>query len=255
MALSGQARLDDGYQRGMQAALSGSARPTPGSPGFESSNLSNAWFAGYDSVHRSSGGSSKSKSKVPALPSLNTGAAPAPAPKAPTLPSLPTLNMSQGASTVNQLARLQSLDSVPMQQAKINAQELGVASGAIHSSQQAGAAQRAVQNAMEPLAQSEANLVGSEDIANWSTEVKRLTDVYEKEYAGYITKLGIASNEKLGMLAANTSLTTSLMSNITSLLNNPEIEFGEEVKNKITSIYNAALQNNNTILDMGFSYV
>ena len=179
---------------------------------------------------------------------------PRPAPVAPTMPTLPALNMSDGASTSYQLNKMQSIDSIPMQQAEIQAQERGVASGAIHSSQQGGAAQRAVQNAMTPLAQSEASLVGSEDIANWSAEVKRLTDVYEKQYAGYLAELGIQSNERIGMMQANTSLSTALMGNITSLMNNPEIEFGEEVKNKLTSVFNGALMNNNTILDMGFSY-
>lgn len=177
-----------------------------------------------------------------------------PAPVAPTMPKLPALNMSDGASVTNQLAKLQSIDSTPMQQARISAQERGVASGAIHSSQQEGAAQRAVQNAMTPLAQSEATLVGNEDIANWSTEVKRLTDIYEKQYAAYLAELGIQSNERISMMQANTSLSTSLLGSVTSLMNNPEIEFGEEVKNKLTSIYNGALMNNNTILDMGFSY-
>jgi hypothetical protein len=37
-------------------------------------------------------------------------------------------------------------------------------------------------------------------------------------------------------------------------MGNPEIEFGEEVKNKLTSVFNTAMQNNNTILDMGFTY-
>jgi hypothetical protein len=170
------------------------------------------------------------------------------------MPTLPALTMSDGASTSYQLNKMQSIDSVPMQQAEIQAHERGVASGAIHSSQQGGAAQRAVQNAMTPLAQSEASLVGSEEIANWSAEVKRLTDIYEKQYAGYLAELGIQSNERIGMMQANTSLSTTLMGNVTSLMNNPEIEFGEEVKNKLTSIFNGALMNNNTILDMGFSY-
>lgn len=261
---SPNARLQDGFNRGLALAKSGGARPVQGSKGYENSNLSTAYFTGYDSVARGGSGSGGgSKKKTTSLPVADTGFTPGllpsaaesePAPVAPTLPSLPALTMSKGASVENQLNRLQSLDSVPMQQAKIQAQELGAASGAIHSSQQAGAAQRAVQNAMTPIAQSEANLVGSTDIANWSTEVKRLTDIYEKEYAGYLSKLGIASNEKQAMMAASTSLSQSLLGSVTSLLGNPEIEFGPEVKNKLTSIYNSALKNNNTILDMGFTY-
>jgi len=261
---SSNARLQDGYNRGMAAAKAGSARPTPGSSGFENSNLSTAWFAGFDSLGRPSGGGGGGVSKPTStssgsndyLPTLtgNTGAKTEPEPVAPTLGKLPPLNMRRGASVATQLKRMQSVDSVPMQQAKINAQEFGAASGAIHSSQQGGAAQRAVQNAMTPLAQAEANLIGSQDIANWQTKVSAIKETYEKEYAGYLTKLNISSAEKQAMLAANTTLSTALMGNITSLLNNPDIEFGEEVKNKLTSIMNSALKNNNVILDMGFSY-
>ena len=225
-------------------------------PKYGDANLRawNDWLASQGGGGGKSSGSGSSGSGL--LPSLagGNGAQGKPAPVAPTMAPLPSLNMSKGASTVYQLNKLQSLDSVPMQQAEINARERGAATGAIHGSQQAGAAQRAVQNAMTPLAQSEANLVGSEDIANWQTEVTRIKDVYEKQYAGYLAELGIESNEKQAMLAANTSLSQALMGNITSLLGNPEIDFGPEVKNKLTSIFNTGLQNNNVILDMGFSY-
>jgi len=214
-------------------------------------------YADYLAASGGGGGKKSSGSGGGGLLPSGSGEQSTPQPEpivAPTMGELPSLTMSKGASVENQLNRLQSLDSVPMQQAKVQAQELGAASGAIHGSQQAGAAQRAVQNAMTPIAQSEANLVGSQDIANWQTEVTRIRDVYEKEYAGYLSKLGIEAQNGQAMMAANTSLSQSLMSSMTSLLGNPEIEFGPEVKNKLTSIFNTALKNNNTILDMGFTY-
>lgn len=256
---SDNARLEDGFSRGQAAAQAGSARPTPGTRGFENSNLSNAWFAGFDSVQKtpepSSGGGGGGESYSAPASLLPMPSTPAPEPINPPAPmNLPNLTLSDGASTVYQLNKLQSMDSLPMKQAEVNAFERGVASGAIHSSQQAGAAQRAVTDKLMPLAKTEADLVGNTEIANWSAEVKKEMQRYTSEYSGYLAKLGIQSSEKIAMATANTSLSNSLLSSMTSLMNNPEIEFGDEVKNKLTSIFNNAMINNNTILDMGFSY-
>lgn len=256
---SDNARLEDGYIRGQAAAAAGSARPTPGTHGFESSNLSNAWFAGFDSVQPSSGssnggGGGGGEITMPTA-LLPTNTAPAPEPINPPAPlKIPDLTMSQGASTVYQLNKLQSMDSLPMKQAEVNAYERGVASGAIHGSQQAGAAQRAVTDKLTPLAKAEADLVGNTDIANWSAKVKKEMQRYTTEYSGYLAKLGYQSSEKVAMATANTSLSNSLLSSMTSLMNNPQIEFGQGVMDKLSSIFNNAMINNNTILGMGFTY-
>lgn len=252
---SDNARLEDGFARGQAAAQAGSARPTPGTRGFESSNLSTAWFAGFDSVQKapepsSGGGGGGSTTILPAAAPRT----PPPEIKPPAEMNIPELSMTDGASTVYQLNKLQSMDSLPMKQAEVNAFERGVASGAIHGSQQAGAAQRAVTDKLMPLAKTEADLVGNTEIANWSAQVKKEMQRYTTEYSGYLAKLGIQSNERIAMVTANTSLSNSLLGSMTSLMNNPEIEFGDEVKNKLTSIFNNAMINNNTILDMGFSY-
>lgn len=168
--------------------------------------------------------------------------------------NLPSLKLTDGTSVTNQLNKLQSLDSLTMQQANQQAKERGAASGEIHSSQQGGAAQRAVTDALMPLANVEAQRKTGEEMANWSAAVKAEMDRYDKEYTGYLAKLGIQSNEKLGMLAANTALSTAFMNNMTSLLNNPDLVLSPGVTDKISSIFGTSLANANTILDMEFSY-
>ena len=256
---SDNARLENGYTRGSDAWSPYSERPIVGSKGFEQSNLTNAWLAGWDSKQReweasqnqsSGGGESTTTSAL-----LPTNTAPTPEPINPPAPmNIPDLTMSQGASTVYQLNKLQSMDSLPMKQAEVNAYERGVASGAIHGSQQAGAAQRAVTDKLTPLAKAEADLVGNTDLANWSAQVKAEMQRYTSEYSSYLAKLGYESSEKIAMATANTSLSNSLLSSMTSLMNNPEIEFGQGVMDKLSSIFNNAMINNNTILGMGFTY-
>ena len=107
---------------------------------------------------------------------------------------------------------------------------------------------------LTPLAKAEADLVGNTDIANWSAQVKAEMQRYTSEYSGYLAKLGYQSSEKVAMATANTSLSNSLLSSMTSLMNNPEIEFGQGVMDKLSSIFNNAMINNNTILEMGFTY-
>lgn len=259
MGLQGQARLDYGYVRGQQAAAAGLPRPTIGQPGFEPSNLTNWWLSGYDSYQPEGGGGGDDGggyvAPAPAALMPTRSAPPKPEPINPPAPmKIPDLTMSDGASTVNQLNKLQSMDSLPMKQAEVGAYERGIASGAIHGSQQAGAAQRAVTDKLMPLAKAEADLVGNKEITQWSAQVKQEMQRYTSEYSGYLAKLGFNSAEKIAMVTANTSLSNSLLASMTTLMNNPEIEFGDEVKNKLTSIFNNAMINNNTILDMGFSY-
>jgi len=259
---SGNNRLQDGYNRGLQLANSGGSLPPIGTKGFESSNLTNAVIAGFNSkavpsvpdMHVDNSSPQGSGGSVMALPTVQQQQQSAPAPQAPSPVVLPTLTLTDGTSTVNQLNKLQSLDSLTMQQAKQQALERGVALGEIHSSQAGGAAQRAITDSLMPLATAEAQRKAGEEISNWSTAVKAEMDRYDKEYTGYLAQLGIASNEKQAMLQANTSLSTSLMGNLTSLLNNTDLELSADVTNKLTSVFGTALQNNGTILDMGFSY-
>ena len=262
-AYSENARLEDGYNRGSSAWSPYSSKPVVGSKGFEQSNLTNAWMAGWDAKQQEweasqnqgsgdSGGGSSYTAPTGLLPAPST---PTPEPINPPSPMVITdLNLRPGASTVYQLNKLQSIDSLPMKQAEVNAFERGVASGAIHGSQQAGAAQRAVTDKLTPLAQAEASLIANEDVSNWKAQVEQEQKRYETEYNVYLSKLGISAQKQIAMTTANTSLSNTLLSSLTSLMNNPEIEFGEEVKNKLTSVFNTAMQNNNVILDMGFTY-
>jgi hypothetical protein len=253
-------RLQGGYDRGIQLAQQGGALPPIGTKGFEASNLTNAVIAGFNSYKPLP---TAPKIEVRSAPSTHTSQpapqqpapqAPKPPIKAPSNVKLPTLTLTDGTSVVNQLNKLQSLDSITAQQALQQAKESGSVSGGIHSSQQGGAGQRAVMEALQPLAREEAQRKAGEEVQNWSTAVKAEMDRYDKEYTGYLAKLGIGSNEKIAMLQANTSLSNSLMGNITSLLNNTDLELSSGVTEKLTSIFGTSLKNNNTILDMGFTY-
>jgi len=172
---------------------------------------------------------------------------------APTL-ELPALELSENTSVANQLNKLSSKESLLTQQARVNAREKGAASGQIHSSQQEGAAARAVTDKLEPIAQAEATAAATQELSNWQNQTNQKLQEFEKQYTERIAKLGFDNDTKIAMTEANTKMSSSLMSAINQLLNNPEVEFGVEVKNKLVDIFNAAQENNNTILEMGFTY-
>ena len=102
-------------------------------------------------------------------------------PNAPPTINIPKLDMPDDASVTYQLNKIQSTDSLSMQQARENAFEKGAASGAIHGSQQEGAAERATADAAMPLATSEANLAGNTALQGWTAAVKAETDRYDNE--------------------------------------------------------------------------
>jgi hypothetical protein len=192
------------------------------------------------------------KATLPAK--VSTAPAPAKKEEPPPELNLPELKLNEDTSVVNQINKLASKDSLLRQQARDAAHERGAATGGIHSSQQAGASERAVLDKITPLATAEANRAATEQLQNWQQDVKKNFDVYQKQYTERLAKMGYDNAEKLAMSAANTSLSTALLGNITRLLNNPEIDFGVETKNKLVDIFNAAQDNNNAILGLGFTY-
>lgn len=204
-----------------------------------------SWLAPAKQVHAPSGSAPKQEPVEIKRP--------APPPPPPEL-NLPGLQLSKDASVVHQLNKLQSQDSLLMQQALVNAHEKGVASGAIHSSQQGGAAQKALTDQLQPLAASEANKEATEEIQNWQSEVTKRIQQWEKAYAERLQMLGFEHDKAKTMALANTQLSQTLISSVTSLLNNPEIEYGQGVQDKLTGIINTAQDNNNVILGMGFKY-
>ncbi len=190
---------------------------------------------------------------------------PEPAYKAPSAPKpkkekppptleLPMLELSDDTSVVNQLSQLSSKDSLLRQQARVSAQEAGVASGAIHSSQQGGAAERAVSDVMTPLANAEANRIAGLEISNWQQETNQRMEIYTNAYAERLAAMGYDNAKEIAMMNANTQLTAAMMGNVTSLMNNVDLELGDEAYAKLTGILNSGQDNNNTILGMGFSY-
>lgn len=168
--------------------------------------------------------------------------------------NIPGLSMRRGASVAYQLAKLLGRDSLLMQQAKVKADETGVAGGTIHSSDQAGAAMRAMTDVASPIAQAEANLVASTDLQNWQSKATEVVTVYKAQFEDYLRDKGYAHEKAIEMARMQTSLNQTLMNNIGGLLNNPDIEFGDEVKKKLVDIFNAGLDNNNAILDLNLRY-
>jgi hypothetical protein len=171
----------------------------------------------------------------------------------PTL-QLPELEFSDESSLEYQTNRLLGQDSLLNQQARTQAQENGVASGGIHSSQQEGAAIRAMTDSVLPMAEAEATRAGTQDVNNWTNMTTQNLETYEKEYAERLVDIGYEHEKAIAMAQANTSIAVASMNSITTLLNNTDLEFGDEVKNKILDLANAAQDNNNLILDMGFIY-
>jgi hypothetical protein len=189
---------------------------------------------------------------------------PAPTLNLPMLGKLPELNMSDETSVENQLGRMTSKDSMLRQQARINAQERGVASGAIHSSQQGGAAERAVIDIMAPLADAEATREAGQEIGNWQQETNRLAGnwqqetnqrikVYEAKYGERIARMGFNNQIRMAQIQANTSLTTAMLASTTSLMNNTDLDLSQGAWDKIRGVVNEGQEfNMNTI--GAFSY-
>lgn len=160
---------------------------------------------------------------------------------------LPELALSDETSVEHQLNRLSSKDSNLRQQALINAQERGVASGAIHGSQQAGAAERAVLDVMSSIADKEATRETGQEITNWKQEGTRLKEnwlqdtnervlEYQNKYGERMSKLGLDNSLKLAKIQANTSLSTAMLASTTSLLNNTDLDLSQSAMDKIRDI-------------------
>ena len=171
----------------------------------------------------------------------------------PTL-TLPGLNLSDKTSVVSQLKDMNSKDSALNQQARISAQEKGAASGAIHSSQQAGAVQRAVQDANTPLAVLEANKNVNQEVSNWTNQTQQALQTYEKQYTERLNKLGYAADKQAFMAQTSTTLSNAFLASMTTMMNNIDLEVDQPLIDTMTSIFNTAMDNNNKILDMKFTY-
>jgi len=198
-------------------------------------------------------------------PANSTENPPMPEMGAATTLELPELKLSDESSVTHQLNKLTGKDSIMRQQAEVGAHERGVASGTIASSQQAGAAATAVQQRMEPLAIAEANRAATRDMSNWQSKVSANTQNWQQQnsqnmqkwqtqYAGRLTEMGFNNQRVTAMQQANTALTQSMMQATSSLLNNPDIQYGPEVNAKLMDVMNTGQDNNNLILNMGFSY-
>jgi len=168
-------------------------------------------------------------------------------PNAPSL-DLPMLELSEDTSVVNQLNKLSSKDSLLRQQARVNAHESGVASGAIHGSQQAGASERAVLDTMMPLASSEASRAAGLEIGNWQQESQERLQVYEKTYAERIAKMGFDNALQIAHLGANNALTVAMLASTTSLLNNTDLDLQQGAWDKLRGVVNEGFEfNMNTL--------
>lgn len=173
--------------------------------------------------------------------------------KAPTL-EMPGLNLSEGSSVTNQLNALNSKDSLRNQQALVTAHERGVASGGIHSSQQAGAAQRALDVTNQELAESEAGRPLTQDMANFGNKTTEALTAYGNQYTEHLQKMGYDQNTQNLMAQLNTSLSNAFLASMTSMTNNMELDMGPELMARFENIFNTAMDNNNLTLDMGFTY-
>jgi hypothetical protein len=167
---------------------------------------------------------------------------------------MPTLNLNDEASVVNQTEKLLRYDSLPMQQARMQAKENGTASGEIHSSQQEGAAMRAMTDVAGELGSAEATTAAGEQVYNWQQKATAATTVYNQQYAERLAKLGYDADSAALMATLNSNLSQSLISSTTSLMNNTDLDLEQGSLDKLLDIINAAQDNNNTILGMGFSY-
>lgn len=221
-----------------------------------------AAYAAYNASKKKKSSSSSSKKSTPTVTAKPIAVATKPKTTAkpqvkdtpaPTL-ELPSLSLSEGTSVSNQLSGLSSKDSILRQQARVNAAEVGAATGGIHGSQQAGASERAVIDKLTPIAQQEASTALQEDVGNWTNATNQAMETYQNQYKERLAKIGYDAEIQVAMAKASTELSTNLMAAVNSLLNNKDVEFGAEVKNKLTEIFNNAQQNNNTILDLGFTY-
>lgn len=172
---------------------------------------------------------------------------------APTL-KLPTLNLDDSASVTNQRDKILRYDSLPMQQARTQAREQGVPSGQIHSSQQEGAAMRAMSDEATSLGEQEASLAAGEQISNWNNKTTEATAIYTNQYAERLAKMGYDASMAETMAALNTSLSQSMLSSYTTLANNTDIDLDQGITDKLFSIVNSAQDNNNIALGMGFTY-
>lgn len=171
----------------------------------------------------------------------------------PTL-EIPDLKFSEEASPEFQRQRILSTDSLPMQQARVKATERGVATGAIHGSQQEGAAMRAMSDVAERLGDKEATLAAGRDLTDWKAKVDKAKTVYQAKYSERLQALGIEGNLKAVMAQSNTALTQTLMNNISSMYSNNDFEVSQGAIDKLLSVIDTGQDNNNLILGMGFRY-
>ena len=250
------------YNNAYNAAKSGQplSHAISNQPDYESATRAaySAYSASKPKSSSSSSSSSKSSPTVTTIaPTVAKTAATTSTPKvetpAPTL-TLPTLNLGKDSSVVNQTEKLLRSDSLAMQQAKAQAQENGTASGQIHSAQQEVASMRAMSDVAATLGEKEATVAMGEDISNWNQQATQATETYQNEYAERLAKMGYDSNERQLMASLNTSLSQSMLSSATTLMNNVDIEYLQGTADKQLAIINAAQENNNLALDMGFSY-
>jgi hypothetical protein len=172
---------------------------------------------------------------------------------APTL-ELPTLSLNDEASVVNQTEKLLRYDSLPMQQARIQAKESGTSSGQIHSSQQEGAAMRAMSDVASTLGGEEATAAAGEQVYNWQQKATQATTIYNQQYAERLAQMGYDEDRANLMATLNSNLSESMLSSTTALMNNTDLDLQQGAMDKLLDIINSAQDNNNAILEMGFSY-
>ena len=188
----------------------------------------------------------------------------APKPKAPKKPKpepvkpdfeLPMLQFTDEADPMDQFNRMRSLDSIEKQKAVIDAYERGVPSGRIHTAQQEGSAERAIEDRLLPFAQTKASHHKQQQLTNWQTEVNKRTLKYQNSFEDYLRDKGYNHEKAIEMSRQQAAIFQSAMTNVTSLLNNNDlVDLNQGVYDKIMDIANTSLKNTNLILDMGFTY-
>jgi hypothetical protein len=223
-------------------------------------NYASATKAAYAAYSASRNRAAKPKNKSTPAPVVATPAtvvAKKATPKvetpAPTL-ELPTLNLDDKASVVNQTDKLLRYDSLPMQQARIQAKESGTPSGQIHSSQQEGAAMRAMSDVASTLGGAEATAAAGEQVYNWQQKATQATTIYNQQYTERLAKMGYDEDRANLMATLNSNLSQSMLSATTALMNNTDLDLQQGAMDKLLDIINSAQDNNNAILEMGFSY-
>ena len=247
------------YSNAYSAAKSGQSLShiISNQPDYASASTSayNAYKSSVKKATPSKSSSKSSPSTVAATPTVAKVTTPKEKVEvpAPTL-NLPALKLGEDASVTNQRDKILRYDSLPMQQARTQARENGTPSGQIQSSQQEGAAMRALSSEATALGEKEAALKAGEQISNWKQKTTEATMVYQNQYTERLKQMDIDSNMAQLMATLNSNLAQSMLSSTTSLMNNTDLEVDQGSMDRLISIVNNAQDNNNTVLGMGFTY-